>query len=207
MKTKKRLRLHQHFFPIIDELVHSAVREVEAEGHQISCRKGCHHCCYLLVEISWEEAVELAHWVAKQSDEKRPQIIQQVKQSAKQVRRLFNSLPGGKKYAGAIEEHDDIPDELYDQYFYQKKLPCAFLVDGCCSAYPARPSACRLHLVTSDPNLCRSEVIDDTDYEIPHRIEELRDEVGPINSAICKDGRWGQLAILVEMALTELGIG
>jgi Fe-S-cluster containining protein len=60
-----------------------------------------------------------------------------------------------------------------------------------CAAYEHRPTPCRLHLVTSDPQLCSAEVEHDDEYEILDRIEQLKDDSGPVIYALERDGRWG----------------
>ena len=58
--------VNQHIFPIIEVMMDKAMAEVEAEGEKISCAKGCNHCCYMLVEITWEEAIEYVNWLSAQ---------------------------------------------------------------------------------------------------------------------------------------------
>ena len=59
-------------------------------------------------------------------------------------------------------------------------------------------------LVTSPAALCAADVGETADYEIPDRIEEVRDEIGPINSAVNHGKGWGHMAIMVELALNSL---
>ncbi len=197
-------QVHKHFFPIVDAMVAEAVRDVAADGIAISCRKGCNHCCHLLIEISWEEAMALATWVLAQPKAQREAYRSRIKANADNAKALFKTHKNGALFAKPYGADEEIPDALYDSYFYDEKRPCPFLIDGLCSTYEKRPSSCRLHMVSSPPALCASDVTDDTDYTIPDRIEELREEVAPINTAVSQDGRWGHMGILVAAALEAL---
>ena len=200
-------RLQQHAFPIIDILVKQAVDDINEEGERVSCRKGCSHCCHLLVEVSWAEAMEIAQWLGTLMDSERDHFLGRLKENAEVARALFLQSQEDKQYVGCVlDDETEISDQTHDQYFYGEKRPCPFLSEaGACQAYSVRPSACRMHLVTSDPGLCAAEAGDDTpDYTIPDRIDEMREEIGPINSAINQDRGWGHLAIMVELALEAL---
>lgn len=187
-------------------MVDAAITDIEADGEQISCRKGCMHCCYLLVEISWEEASELANWIVGQPEASRNRLIGSIKESAADAKEFFLSDPKTAHYLEGWAEDEDLPEEIYDRYFQEKARPCPFLSFGKCEAYVARPTPCRLHMVSSEPSICSREVEDDEDYNIPDRVDELREEVGPVISAMCKDGRWGLLSLLVQEALVEKGL-
>ena len=200
-------RLQQHAFPIIDILVKQAVDDIGEEGEQVSCRKGCNHCCHLLVEVSWSEAMEIAQWLNTLTEAKRDHFLSRIKENAGVARGLFSQSKKDKQYVGCVQDDEtEISDTTHDQYFYGEKRPCPFLGEaGECQAYSVRPSACRMHLVTSEPALCAAEAGDDTpEYRIPDRVDEMREEIGPINSAVNQDRGWGHLAIMVELALVAL---
>lgn len=198
-------RIQQHLYPIIDIMVAEAVRDIENDGKKISCRAGCSHCCYLLVEISTPEAMELAHWVLKQPKARRQQLVKRIEENAAEARKLFSESKKDARYCEpVVDSSAEISQKSYDRYFFEKKRPCPFLEDGCCSVYPVRPSTCRMHLVTSDPVLCSDSVTDEEGYELPERIDQLREEVGPMNSAIGEGQGWGHLGVMVATALEQI---
>ena len=199
-------RLQQHAFPVIDILIKQAVDDIVADGEQVSCHKGCDHCCHLLVEVSWSEAMEMALWLQTLPHDEQNAFLNRIKNNAQEAKALFLASKDDKPYVGCVlDDEIDISDETHEKYFYDKKRPCAFLAEaGHCLAYDVRPSACRMHLVTSPAKLCAADVGETADYEIPDRIEEVRDEIGPINSAINREQGWGQMAIMVELALNSL---
>ena len=198
-------RKHQHLFPIIDQMINIAVDDVEEEGLQVTCKPGCTHCCHLLVEVAWEEAVELAKWIMAQPLDRQIHFKKKISDSAVGAREIFQRKEETHKYLKPTHLDMDIPDDVFDIYFYEKVRPCPMLEDDRCVAYESRPTACRLHMVTSDPALCAREAEEeDEDYDIPDRFDELKNETEPVIQSCELDGRWGQLAILVEAALEEL---
>lgn len=202
-----RVRNQQHLFPIIDAMVEAAIEEIEPEK-KISCHAGCDHCCHLLVEISWSEAFEMADWVMNKVPRKdRDHFLSTIGEMAAEARNVLGKKKSGRKFLQPLYGDDDIPDWAYDDWFYEKKRPCPFLKDGLCAAYEVRPSPCRLHLVTSDPALCKYDVEDDSDYEVPDELEEVKEELGPVIAGLNREGAWGQLAIMLEAVLErEFGV-
>jgi Fe-S-cluster containining protein len=88
-------------------------------GAPIACRAGCSFCCHVRVEVLAHEAIALFRYLRSQIPEEQAQAI-----AAKVVAnadRLATMTP---------EQHT------------AARVQCAFLVNGRCSAYPARPLAC-----------------------------------------------------------------
>jgi Fe-S-cluster containining protein len=111
-------------------LVAQADRRLEAtfdhlrkKGAPIACKSGCSFCCHLRVTVAPHEAIALLHHLRSQA------------------------LPGS--LAREIEQRvlanaDQIAHMTEEQHL-SRNVKCAFLVDGTCSAYQARPMACALH--------------------------------------------------------------
>lgn len=182
-------------------MVDEAVDDLKEADNPITCKKGCDHCCHLLVEISYEEAQALVEWIKALEKKEKERIINNVKSSASEAKEIFSRKKSRKKFLKPYIGEESFDDDAYDEYFYEKKRPCPFLLAGVCQAYEVRPTPCRLHLVTSDPNSCRYDVEDDSDFDIPERIDILKEEVGGMLRATQADGRWGQLSIMVEALL------
>lgn len=198
-------RIHSHLFPIVDDMIEGAVHDVEARGDKMSCRMGCDHCCHLLVEISWEEASELSFWLDQQPEKRQRKILARISESAANAREFLAQFKKGHKYADVWEGDLKLPDKAYDDYFYGGvKRPCPLLEDGVCSAYEARPTPCRLHMVTSPAENCSDQAEDAEDYEVPDELEEVKEDLGPVIGSLERDGRWGQFAIVLEANLREL---
>lgn len=196
---------YRHLFTIVDGIVDARIDELAARGATLSCRRGCGHCCELLVEVSWEEAIEMAKWLLAQPLSVQQDLERRLKRSASDVRRLFARRRRTQKFMRPVADGSSIPDYLFDEYFAEKARPCPFLGDDkSCRAYAVRPCPCRLHGVTSHPQLCMRTVEDDSKYRVPRELERAKRDAVPAMEAMNRDGRWGQLSIMVEAALAEL---
>lgn len=197
--------INKHAYPIIDVMMERAEAQAKSEGDCVTCAKGCSHCCHLLVEISWDEASELVHWLKEQPEAKRAAFIERIQANAKLSRSIFRMRRVTRKFANPVADDSDIAESAFDEYFFKNKIPCPFLENGACGAYLSRPSPCRLHVVTSNPEDCSSARAAEG-VETPQAFEEVRDEIGPVLASISEDPRWGQLGIMVEAVLKDQGM-
>ena len=196
---------YHHLLETIDVMIEHTVEKVINDNKQISCSKGCSHCCYLLVEVSWEEATLLAEWVEAQHPKIKEKLIKNISENAEKARAVFSPYKRTQKYTEPFFGELNFPDMAYDRYFYKNKIPCPFLIDDSCSAYEVRPTPCRLHMVTSPSELCSRQTPDDVPgYEVPQDLEDLREEIVPMTEAFFKNGHWGHLGIMVERALEAI---
>lgn len=97
----------------LDELLEQAAQHLPAAGAPLACQIGCNFCCHLRVQVLPHEAIAL-------------------------FRYLQSRMP--------VVTADRVRSKL-QQYTSRAAVPdarraCAFLVDGECSAYEVRPSAC-----------------------------------------------------------------
>lgn len=104
-----------------------------------TCSPACHGCCRQLIYASTAEGefIVRTHWRAVRA-----------------------ALPALRAQAAALGElAAELPptqaerEELAARY-YRLFRACAFLEDGRCTIYAARPMACRAYFVASDPELC-----------------------------------------------------
>jgi len=196
----------KYVFKIVDNFVDEAVADLQQRGKGVSCRQGCSHCCHLLVEVSWEEAQELVRWIDEQEQDHREQIIERIKDSAKERKRFFKRRKGTAKFAKPMKSAVEIPEKTFDQYFYGKSRPCPLLENGGCSAYEARPTSCRLHLVSSPADQCSREIEDESNYEVPAEVEEAKERAGKVIEQKQEDGRWGEMSVMLYAVLKEEGM-
>ncbi len=179
-----------------------AIAEVNAGNAQISCQKGCGYCCYLLVEISWDEAAELAKWINRQSPAKRVEWIKKIKKHSACVRKFFKDHKIGKRFVLPSDEHEEMPDSLFEDYADELNMSCPFLEKGKCAAYACRPTPCRLHVVSSPSAFCsHCHENEEEDIKVPRKIISVQKAVGHVMEKLYKDQLWGQLSIMVEAAL------
>jgi Fe-S-cluster containining protein len=103
----------------IDDLIQQAMDSFQAEGAGIACRPGCNFCCHLRVMVFPHEAIALFRYLGSRMP----------KEQAQHVRRRV--LENAAHIAALAREGRSATN-----------LACAFLVEGKCSAYEARPATC-----------------------------------------------------------------
>jgi len=127
-------------------LVEQAVGAVQAEAaekgmaferlirkeRQPTCQPSCDHCCYHPLEISLFEAIPLYRYLV-QRGRWTPSFVKTLQQHAEQVQFQMASV------------------------WLLTRIPCPLLVDHRCSAYEARPLACRSTWATGDPYYCHGQ--------------------------------------------------
>jgi Fe-S-cluster containining protein len=112
---------------IVDRDIGDTMRS--QQGANVTCRKGCSHCCHMHVGITRPEAALLLAYAEDQG----------VTIDWDRVRRQ-------SKFSD--------PNEWVERQPFEDTA-CVFLgADGTCQVYEHRPTACRKHLALSDPALC-----------------------------------------------------
>jgi len=185
---------------VIDKELTLAKAAVKKRGKKISCRKGCSSCCNLLVEVVWEEALELATWLNDAPPHLQEPILSKLTAAVRERRRLFGKRKNTVRFKQPVLGDFSMPEYLFSDYFYSATRTCPFLIDGSCSAYKARPSACRLHLVTSPADNCSASSDQSSKIVVPREITQVRKRVETVVLEAQDDGRWGELSIMVSLA-------
>jgi len=112
-------------YAAIDGLNDSIISLAERQNIKVACFKGCHWCCHQAV---FANSYEL-HYLSEQ------------------IKKDFTS----EELACVITKTEAkylITSELSDEEILKYKAPCPLLKNGACSAYAARPMACRIYLST-----------------------------------------------------------
>jgi Fe-S-cluster containining protein len=134
-----------------ERLTALAVRDAEAAGHSITCRKGCGACCRQLVPISALEARELVKLVERMPEPRRSQVKARF---AAARRRLESELPD---LMPQLLHPQDFPPEAVrglEERYFPLGIACPFLEDESCSIHADRPIACREYLVVTPVEYC-----------------------------------------------------
>jgi hypothetical protein len=103
----------------IDKLIEQAMASFQAEGAGLACRAGCNFCCHLRVMVFPHEAIALFRYLGSGMPKERAAVVRK------------RILENAAHIAALAREGRSVTN-----------LACAFLVDGQCSAYHARPAAC-----------------------------------------------------------------
>ena len=137
------------FQSLTDLIVGAAVKDAEASGAAISCRKGCGACCRQLVPISEIEIESIRRLIEALPEARRLQIISRFERA---LQRLDE--------AGLLEPLR-MPERVSRERilglgaaYFQQGIACPFLEDEACSIHADRPLACREYLVTSPSAHC-----------------------------------------------------
>lgn len=110
----------------MDDFLSSFIKMAQQNNKPAQCRRGCSYCCHQPVYAVNHEFYYLFDYIRKHFSENQ---IKSLKQKA-------------------IEKHQALRkvSSLKKKHF---KAPCPLLLDGACSAYEARPMACRIYLSTN----------------------------------------------------------
>lgn len=144
----------------IDELVEDNLKTGE-----VSCKKGCNHCCHLCVYVSPDEITTIIDYCEKNGIE--------------------------IDWDRANNQKDFTANNWFKRPLEESR--CLFLKDGSCSIYPVRPMACRKYHVISEPHLCdtstgahRVAIVNNIDVELlVSSIHQLR-TFGTLSQQILK---------------------
>ena len=146
-------------YSAMDGLIDSLSEFAEKQGTPVHCKKGCEWCCHQPVFALSFEMDFLNHFLRENFDE---QQQLEIRKRAEQKRQKLGFLS--------------------EKEILNSKFPCPLLEDGACSAYPARPMACRIYL-SSDVNTCLKfyhEPEDETTYpallDFPMRAGRMMNE-------------------------------
>lgn len=151
----------------------------------ITCHKGCHHCCHYPLTISLWEGI-LVYRVLRRDGLWRPPL------------------------KAALERHARLTFGTAPEIWLMAGIPCPLLEDARCSVYASRPFRCRVTVSTRDPDLCRpvhfgpgtfEDVTPETTefHNLEHRISRAsRDHVRGLHERVPLS-----VAILVGFKLVE----
>lgn len=116
----------------VDEFIESFLAMGQRQGVTVDCRKGCSWCCHQPVFANSYELRYLAN----------------------HIRDSFSEQEQKKIYQLALEKNEKT-SKLTEKEILNYKRPCPLLKDGACTAYPARPLACRIYLSMKVDSCCQ----------------------------------------------------
>jgi Fe-S-cluster containining protein len=125
-----------------DRRFEATFERLQKDGAPIACKSGCSFCCHLRVTVAPHEAIALFRYLRSEIPASLAREIEQ------------RILANAAQIAQMTEEQH-----------WSTNVRCAFLVDGACSAYRARPMACALHH-SLDVNACEASYKDPADHSV-----------------------------------------
>lgn len=131
-------------------------------GLQVSCQKGCAHCCRQLVPLSIPEAAMVFEFSLSLAEPRRSRVQSGFSAAVARLEKagLLSRLQRLQDPAVVDREMAAITREYFEQ-----AIACPFLENECCSIYAVRPSMCREYLVSSPAAHCKDP--------FGHRIDKL----------------------------------
>ena len=141
------------------EIDQALKQEVASTGVNISCSRGCAHCCTQFVVASLQECEciiyylykhekELGHFIRTFGDW-RDNILK-----IESCFRKINDL-GEKINLGQATEEDRRLFGEESRVYANQNNPCPFLIEGACSIYEVRPYVCANYFSVSPPEWCQ----------------------------------------------------
>jgi Fe-S-cluster containining protein len=135
------IALSEGVYSYIDEIADLFLKQCGKVGQVISCRRGCSWCCYQAVFILPSEAIYLVDWMS-----------------------VNLNKADYKRYTDKLKEKNQLTSVMHAREFIHYKMDCAFLKDGICMVYPARPLSCRSFISASETS-CYDEYLDPTNLQ------------------------------------------
>lgn len=126
-----------------------AIKNIQQEGRQISCKAGCGACCSQFVPVTPIEVQNIDKYVS-----------QLPKKQRQKIRKRFTKAIEIFKEKGLLERllnfssQNENLQEFGMAYFYLG-IACPYLDNGSCSIHQVRPLSCRKYLVTSPSSCCK----------------------------------------------------
>ncbi len=137
------------FQSLADSFVTVALKDGQAEGVKVSCKKGCGVCCRQLVPVSEIEARQVRLLIHEMPEPRRSEVRARFAQKRLQLGK--SGLLEKLLFPERLGPEERTPFAL--DYFFQG-ISCPFLEKEACSIYPDRPLSCREYLVVSPPENC-----------------------------------------------------
>ncbi len=126
LKDSDILQAVSKLYSEVDGLIDSLLNYAKAQKINVDCQKGCSWCCHQPIFALSHEIHYLTNFIANNFDKDQ---INQILEKAK--------------------AKNDVVEKLSSSEMLNYKSPCPLLIDGACSAYEARPMACRIYLSMS----------------------------------------------------------
>jgi len=127
----------------MNTVIAKELERLRQEGTVPTCKKGCYFCCRQVINTNIPEVHVVGQYIRRNFSEYQRNELR------------IKMLNWFKWVELELPKHLKKPGDEAEA-FYNYGPYCPLLIDGECSIYPARPVTCRVHYVTSNPDICRS---------------------------------------------------
>lgn len=139
---------------VCNKVIETLTNNDDPNFQNISCKKGCSHCCKYMVSLSSAEAFFLHNHILSMPADTRRSTLHSFLRAARII--SANRIPNMD--ASQMTEYEEL--HAISNWFNKLNLTCPFLKNNACSIYNFRPLACREHLATNDPKGCKFSSIE-----------------------------------------------
>jgi Fe-S-cluster containining protein len=144
---------------VIADIYNTQSQRVASQGKQITCRKGCIHCCKAYVFATLEEAECIVYYLYAHED-KLDDFLRNYRDAWSQNKVIQRGLPLRGRVLEKVQsgQNADKEQELLDKYlvrYFKQEMRCPFLAaDDTCNIYPVRPYVCAGIVATTPAEHC-----------------------------------------------------
>jgi Fe-S-cluster containining protein len=97
-----------------------------ADAPTLACKAGCYWCCYFSVDVRAVEVFNILEHIERELD-------------AAEKARVYQEIAANAALLASLADHERV----------QRNIKCAFLNNGRCTIYSARPQTCRNYHATN----------------------------------------------------------
>jgi Fe-S-cluster containining protein len=139
---------------IFKEMQDSQSKAIKEKGQQITCHRGCAHCCHYYMHANIQECEAIVYYLYNNADVYEAYLKNYTvwRRKLRENGDIFKNcaqLWYEKRLQGAGAKEEQAFNDESDRYRDQG-LACPFLVDGACSIYEVRPYMC-VGTISSSP--------------------------------------------------------
>lgn len=152
------------------------IERAVAEGHTVSCSKGCDSCCRVLAaSASVPEVFHLLDAIQSLPPRRRQRVLRDFAAAGKKIAESDMAKATATLDSSDSDQVRSLGRNL-SHLWSQATSPCPLLVDHACSMYEYRPIVCRDYMAVSPPEACTTRENDKyvaTPLKVYHALEQL----------------------------------
>jgi hypothetical protein len=144
------------------------IKQASVSGKNISCHKGCRHCCSSSVQAGLQECEAIVYYLY-QHDGVLQSFLRNYPSWRQQLRHngdLFKDCVQLWQTEVTPQNEDMLKRRYAEEIkrYYRQDIPCPFLQAGACSIYEVRPYSCAALVSLSPPDYCRPDSPVNSEY-------------------------------------------
>ncbi len=186
---------------VLQQIQADQLKAVAENGEEISCRKGCRHCCLAYMQASVQECEAIVYYLYQKESTLATfmdnytfwrEKLRQNGDIFKECGQLWQD-----KTDAAAGRQEQLALQMSEEKYRRQNIHCPFLISGLCSIYEVRPFTCAGLVATTPPDWCR-----------PSSPRQARTYVTRASAVIDNSFYYGEISgtVLAFMPLVVYGI-